>query len=231
MSVAWVGLAVSVVGAANGNATASRNAMVQGVQTEASNMDRESNNIISKAEGNLARWMQSENNNRRLNSAGKNFNAGQMMIARTKDAALLGSIENQIAEAEAAGAFAANSASKGVGGTSNDIIDLTMKLKNSRATVARDRQQSQLNYEQVQQVAGVIPQAIAGLDNTVNMTKLDYSRDVSYDNTPSMFSAIAGAIATNPNSKQLARDGTAAVGKFFNIGSSVNIGGGSVSSQ
>lgn len=196
---AGVSLAMGVATASNANAQGKRAAGLAAVGTEADNKNRESRNQVAGSELGLANWMQAENNRRKLDAAGENFNSGQMMIARTRDADLRGSLEQQIAEAEAAGAFAANTVSKGVGGNSSDIIDLTMRLKNSRAQVAKEKNQGQLNYEQARQVAGVIPQAVAGLGQVQYNAGIDFSKDVNYDSTPTLGASILGSLAANPN--------------------------------
>lgn len=149
--------------------------IVSRAEAAAQNKVREGRNEVAAAEGSLARWMQSENNNRRLRAAGENMAAGTQTLIRMQDATTTGSIEDQLRAAEAAGAYAANAASTGVGGNAVDIIDLTSRMRTSRMRAAKERNSGYVNYDTIQQIAGIMPQAIEGLDISSVNTGLDFS--------------------------------------------------------
>lgn len=149
--------------------------IVSRAEAAAQNKVREGRNEVAAAEGSLARWMQSENNNRRLRAAGENMAAGTQTLIRMQDATTTGSIESQLRAAEAAGAYAANAASTGVGGNAVDIIDLTSRMRTSRMQAAQERNAGYVNYDTIQQIAGIMPQAIEGLDISSVNTGLDFS--------------------------------------------------------
>ena len=112
----------------------------------------------------LAQHLTNLNNQRILKAAGKNHAAALGNFLRMQDSQTGADLEAGVAQSEAAGAYAANVASKGVAGSSVDMIDQTMALRNSRMTEMRERQQGQVSYDQIAQVAGVMPQAVASID-------------------------------------------------------------------
>jgi hypothetical protein len=145
----------------------------------AKNKIREGRNQEAAAQGNLARYMQQENNKRRMNAAANQEAAMKMTLVRSLDSQAAGSLESQIANAEQAGAYAANAALSGTLGVASDLIDETARLQRARSTFYRERTNGQANYDAMQQIAGVIPQASSGLDVTSYNDGIDYSVDLS----------------------------------------------------
>lgn len=176
----YASIAMSLFSGYAARATAKAQDTVNRAQVDAANTVREGNNTLKAAEGSLARFMQSENNNRRLKAAGNQLAAGTQTLMRQRDANVTGSIERQIAEAEAAGAYAANAASTGTGGNAVDMIDLTMRLKNSRQQQSIEKNQGYVDYDTLQQILGIMPQAVAGMDQTSYSDGLDYSKNLHY---------------------------------------------------
>lgn len=123
----------------------------------------------------LAQHLANLNNQRILKAAGKNHATVLTNFLRTQDSQTGADLEAGIAQSEAAGAYAANVASKGVAGAAVDMIDQTIALRNSRMNEMRERQQGQVTYDQIQQVAGVMPQAVASLDMGVKQMGTDIS--------------------------------------------------------
>lgn len=177
-ALASVGLGM-LTGAANRTTQRARN-RVADAEAAAANLVRKGRNEQAAAEGGLARWMQGENNKRRLQAAGEQFNAGQQTLSRMQDSAARGSLEDQIAAAEAAGAYTANTAFSGAAGASVDIVDMALQLRNDRALRAREVQQGFATYDTLQQIAGIMPQATAGLAiPSGGEAPLDYSVNLS----------------------------------------------------
>lgn len=131
------------------------------------------NTEVGNAESNTARAIQVINNNRALRVGGKQFDAASQNIVRNADAYVRGSIEQQIQHSEAQGAYAANLASKGVGGASGDAIQLTLALQQSRQKQAGVQNKEYLNYDQAKQQAGIMPTTLNSLDMTVYSGSVD----------------------------------------------------------
>lgn len=190
MSAAIAGLALSVGGAAMAASSASQGRKAQGridasnltlarAQIEGENADRKSSNQIKAAQGGLARFMMAENNKRLLDNAGKAQAAARQTLVRMQDGMASGDLESQISAAEASGAFAANAAFNGTGGNAVDLIDMTMRLKTSRARAAQEEAHSYATYDQMAQIAGIVPQAISGLDMGSVSDGLDLAESVA----------------------------------------------------
>lgn len=79
----------------------------------------------------LARAIQKINNDRVMRSADKTFAAAATNLNRNRAATQTSNVMQQIAEAEAAGAYSANVASKGIGGGSVEVIENTMALRDA----------------------------------------------------------------------------------------------------
>ena len=146
---------------------------------QARNIQRGSANIERAAKGSLTRFMQGENNRRMMKAAGNVFNAAQETMARTNDANVSNRIERQIADAEAAGALAANAAFSGAAGGSNEMLAMTQQLQQARRAAAIKTQNKQVTYEQMKQISGIMPQAVEQLDITQFNDGIDYSIDTA----------------------------------------------------
>lgn len=146
-------------------------------RAQAANTIREGKNEERAAQGSLARFMQSENNKRRMNAAGEVFNSAQEELYRTNDFNVDSSVERQLASAEVAGALAANSAFAGAAGGSSDVLALTTSLKAARQRRLQEKREKQITYEQVKQITGIMPQAVASLDMTSFNDGMDRSED------------------------------------------------------
>lgn len=127
----------------------------------------------SNAQSNTARALQVINNNRALRVGGKHFDAASQNRVRSADAFVRGSIEQQIQQAEQNGAYAANLASKGVGGASADAIQGTLLLQQSRQRGAAKATQDYLTYDQAKEQAGIMPSTMNSLDMTVFSGSVD----------------------------------------------------------
>lgn len=176
-ALANIGLSM-ITGAAARTTARAQNKLRQ-AGADAANVVREGANVQRAAEGSLARWMQGENNRRRLAAAGEQFNAGQQTLVRMQTARARGGLEEQIAAAEQAGAYAASVAFAGTGGSSVDIVDTTLRLRDERAAEARRADAGLADYDALTQIAGIMPQATSGLDLTSFAGGLDLSRNLS----------------------------------------------------
>ena len=181
--------------------------IVYDAEAQASNTVREGKNLESAAQAGLANWMISENNNRRLNSAGQQRAAGVQTLMRQREAVVGDSIESQLADAEQAGAYAANVALSGASGGSVDIIDMAMQLKQARSTVYRNRQTGYMDYDTQQQIVGIIPQTVQGLDVSTAAAPIDYSTTYTRGKQPQgnwLLDATTWAVANPQGAQQIA---------------------------
>jgi hypothetical protein len=194
-------LGLTLAGSLSANSIHKSEAKLREAQVAGANSNRLARNIERGAEAGLARFMQSVNNNRRLRAAGQQLAAGTQTMVRTQDNMVTTGIEQQLREAEQQGAYAANVAKSGVGGNSVDIIDITMRLKNSRQRAAVEQNNKYLNYDMAQQLSGIMPQTIEGLDNSTIRSGMDNSTNMAF--TPDRTGNAFFDLMANPNMKDV----------------------------
>lgn len=132
-------------------------------QTKQSKAKQEELNSQSE----LARSIQKINNDRIMRAADKTFAAAATNLSRNRAATQTSNVMTQIAQAEASGAYAANVASKGVGGGSVEAIETTTALRDALKNQLTANAQAQADYDAVQTLAGIIPAAWQQQDMTV----------------------------------------------------------------
>lgn len=132
-------------------------------QTKQSKAKQEELNSQSE----LARSIQKINNDRVMRAADKTYAAAATNLSRNRASVQTSNIMTQIAQAEAAGAYSANVASKGIGGGSVEVIENTMALRDSLKNQLTKDAQAQADYDAVQMLAGIIPAAWQQQDMTV----------------------------------------------------------------
>ena len=167
MSFAITGVVIAGVGMI-GNAQSSR---IQGgasrkaaeEQTKQSKAKQEELNANSE----LARSIQKINNARIMMAADKTYAAAATNLQRNRAARQTSTVMQQVAQAEAAGAYAANAASKGIGGSSADVIESTMALRDSLKNQLQKDADAQADYDAIQVLAGIIPAGWQQQDMTV----------------------------------------------------------------
>lgn len=174
-AVAAAQAASAVIGIVGGRMVAKAQARAQIAQAEANVAQSKAAAQAANARTGVAQFMQTLNNNRQMRNAGKVFAAATTNLSRAQGQRQAGNIERSIQQAEQAGAYVANVASKGVAGGSVDTIASTMALRNARFNRAVTDQNAQLDYDAASQIAGIIPNAAAGLDMTVYSTQQDNS--------------------------------------------------------
>lgn len=173
ISIGVAGLGLTAVSMQQAGKTAGIQAAASMKAAESQKELNKLNTETSNANSNTQRAIQTINNNRILRVAGKQFDAASQNIVRTKDAHVRGSIEQQIQQSEAAGAYAANLASKGVGGASGDAISMTIALQQSRQRGATQQTKEYLDYDSAKAQAGIMPSALNSLDQTVYSGSVD----------------------------------------------------------
>jgi hypothetical protein len=189
--------------------------IVLDAEAAASNVVRKAKNVENAAVSSLANWMVAENNTRRLKAAGQQRAAAVQTLMRQREVAGAGELEGKLSAAEQAGAYAANAAMAGAAGASVDVVDMASRLKQQREQLYRTRFNAYQDYDTQQRVAGIIPQAIEGLDLTVNNAGVDFGQTFSRAQKPQgnfLLDAVQWAVANPSATQQLSQSAS----NFFN---------------
>lgn len=165
--MAIFGLAMSAIGLLGGAQTASIQAAASRRAAEEQTKQSKAKQEELNAQSELARSIQKINNDRIMRAADKTFAAAATNLSRNRAATQTSNVMTQIAQAEASGAYAANVASKGVGGGSVEAIENTMALRDALKNQLTENAQAQADYDAVQTLAGIIPAAWQQQDMTV----------------------------------------------------------------
>lgn len=161
------GLAMTAIGLLGGAQTARIQAAASRKAAEEQTKQSKAKQEELNAQSELARSIQKINNDRIMRAADKTFAAAATNLSRNRAAIQTSNVMAQIAQAEAAGAYAANVASKGVGGGSVEAIENTMALRDALKNQLTENAQAQADYDAVQTLAGIIPAAWQQQDMTV----------------------------------------------------------------
>lgn len=178
----WNAIAGAVQGVFEGQGTRAVIAAgnrVRQTNADASNKVRQASNLAAAAEGNLARWTQSVNNNRRLDAGGEEIEANIVNARRQMDAGLTANFTTSIATAEQEGAAAAAQAVAGIDGSVVDMINGSVALRDSIVRQGIDKNIELTNYDTAARAGSIMSQMIGGLDGSIIMDKMDYTVDVA----------------------------------------------------
>ena len=163
----WAAVGLSALGILGGAQTARSQAAASRKQAEEQTKQSKAKQEELNAQSELARSIQKINNDRIMRAADKTFAAAATNLSRNRAATQTSNVMTQIAQAEASGAYAANVASKGVGGGSVEAIENTMALRDALKNQLTANAQAQADYDAVQTLAGIIPAAWQQQDMTV----------------------------------------------------------------
>lgn len=227
----------AMIGYQTQTAAAKAQFTVAAAQAAAENKIRKANNERQAAAADLANFATARNNNRRLEAAGYQQEAAVVNRERMREQILDQSIEGQIAAAEMAGAYAASVAMAGVGGGSVDAITQAAELKDQRRQFYQERNAGYADYDQMQQIIGIVPQAAAEYDTRVAFPNMDTGYTVaplapvdlgppvpgvSFNQQPAFVYGNTGldilAWFTNPDNKAANQQMAGLVGSWFNKG-------------
>lgn len=140
---------------------------------------RAGQNRIVQAQANAENTIRKMNNLRLLKQGQAEHEAATINFQRNQDTMMQQDLESQIRNAEARGAYAASSALSGTLGSTVDGMEQTLGLKLDREQSYRDRQNSYVTYDQLRQIAGIVPMAIGGQDVSRSIPMLDYGYNFS----------------------------------------------------
>lgn len=158
------------------------NNRLQEAEAGNSNRVRSAENAFAAARGALQRYVQSVNNNRRLEVGGKMLEAATVNAYRQEDAALASDFERQIRGKEQLGYQAAAAALAGVGGEVADNVSIATRLTQQRAEREAITQASFRSFDAGRRAAAVAQQMVSGLDSSVILDSLNYSINVAKKN-------------------------------------------------
>jgi len=182
----WSEIVKGLVGAAHGYLQGSvqrtqieANNRLSVAFTESSNQVRAASNGFEAAKGSLARYMQSLNNNKRLEAGGHALEASLVNTRRQQDVITAQGFESEIRNAEQTGAQAAKAAFAGVGGDAVDMVSASTRLTQQRAAEFADRAQGYSLYDAARRAGAIVSQTIRGLDNSLIIDSLDYNRNTA----------------------------------------------------
>lgn len=165
--MAIFGMAMAAIGLLGGAQTARIQAAASQKAAEEQTKQSKAKQEELNAQSELARSIQKINNDRIMRAADKTFAAAATNLGRNRAAAQTSNVMAQVAQAEATGAYAANVASKGIGGGSVEVIENTMALRDALKNQLTENAQAQADYDAVQTLAGIIPAAWQQQDMTV----------------------------------------------------------------
>jgi hypothetical protein len=144
----------------------------------ASNLMRSANNELAAKRGSLARFVQAENNNRVLSNMGSALEAGTVNYRRQSDNRRRQSLEQQIQNAEQAGAQAAAAATSGLTGGVVDAVAGTLALRQARIRQSEADTTQAVAFDQGRQQAAVLRSSLSAMDMNTIVDDIDFSRDV-----------------------------------------------------
>lgn len=150
--------------------------VVEDAKTDASNLGREGRNLTAGANGALARYAQSVNNQRVMDASASQLQEAQRTLARTQEARGANTFAGKLANAEQMGAIAANAAFNGVVGA-GEMISGTEALRFAVQEQAAERNGRAEEFEISQRVHAFTKASVLGLDTRTVNDAIDYGSD------------------------------------------------------
>lgn len=191
------------LGKSANDAVINANNQISEVNTRTGNRVRQAGNAAAAAEGNLNRFVQSVNNNRRLKAGGDAQEALVVNAARAGDAQLAGRFSDSIRDAEQVGHAAATQALNGLGGSVVDMVNTSTALRDSIVKQSVDDKQNAQAWDTSKRAGVIASQMIGGLDSSVILDRLDYNVDVAqHQNKTSFLGTVLGGLLPNLSTSQ-----------------------------
>jgi hypothetical protein len=166
-------------------------------QIDAARITQKSGNERRAAESELGRFSASLSNRRVMDAAGKNINAITENIGRNLNAGAFGTFMGRVQAAEELGANTAALAAQGVGGSSMEVYNATVRMSNAMQEEQRARAINSDNIAASAQRGDVLVDATGSLDNNVIRADLDFNQYVDHKKMGLLTRVMAvGAAAT-----------------------------------
>lgn len=142
-------------------------------RTNAANRLRTAQNEAGRAQGSLADYMRSVSNSNLVRAAGEEYNALSTNMGRLADQQVSGSLMSRVQASEQQGALFASAAAAGIGGSTVDMINGTMRIQDAIMREETDRSYGQMTYDMLSQRAGVMDNAYNSWDYTMSADGAD----------------------------------------------------------
>lgn len=156
-AIAVAGFGLSVVGMAGAGAAAS-------AQADASTALGRAKLKEQNANANVDRFVRTLNNQKKGRALDQNVIAAGKNAERAAQAGVRGKVEAQLAEAEGLGAYVAHSAMTGQRGGTLDIMEQTIRLRDSRQGQQRDEALRLMQLDAADQQGALLRQGLDSLE-------------------------------------------------------------------
>lgn len=182
----WVAAALLIISMVGSAQTAKIQARAARQEAEHRKRQNEAGVAVANAEGATSRTIQLINNARRLRAAEEQRKVMSINRARAQELYTRGGLETSIQQSEAAGAFAAKVAQKGLVSSTSDLIENTMQMRDARIKYSQQKNQGQVDYDTMLQIAGITAAGYSSLemqftpgkeDNTVILPPIQRGTD------------------------------------------------------
>jgi len=151
---------------------------------------RKAKNDASAKESTLANWSQSLSNSKLMEKAGKSFNTISENITRQMDAQTMTGIQRDLALSERLGAATAAFSASGMGGSSTEVYNQTVRTSEALQAELMDRNFRSSNYLTSQERGSIIPNAVDAMSRDVIRANLDLTNYGS-SKAPSLIGNLA----------------------------------------
>lgn len=172
------------------------------------NKVRAASNENVAAQGDLARFVQAENNRRQLEADGQTLEAHVVNYLRQSDRGAVSSFMESIQAAEAEGAAAAAQAASGVTGSVGDMVNGAMALRRAMAEQLASDEKDMRAFDFKVRHGQLMSQMVGGLDNSIVFDALDLNRDTAVQGTKTS-AGMTGFASALPSLMDLGRNLTA----------------------
>lgn len=156
-----------------------------------SNLMRKANNELAAAKGQYTRYQQARSNRAVAKAAESGRDALMTNYLRASADASLGAFDQRIQAAEEAGSLAAQVAASGMGGSTIDMMNATVALRQDRIAEAADRIGIQARSDVNAELKNFLPSMLMSLDETVYADDLNLAATQAEYTPKANYSAAA----------------------------------------
>jgi len=136
---------------------------------------RYAENVSSAKQANLARWSQSLQNSKIMERAGENFNVISENLTRAADTHAMGGVQASLALSEEIGAATAAASAAGLGGSSVEAYNNTVRAQHAMQKELSDRSYNSQSYLMGKQRSSQISDGVDGMSRDVIMANFDFT--------------------------------------------------------
>lgn len=162
---------------------------------DAAVMTQQSENKKSAQLQTLSDFSRSLANIGRMEAAGKEYNEAINTLAQTLESRTTGKINSSLAAADKLGALAAGAAANGVGGSSVDLLNDTVKLQKEIEQELYQQTTDRVSSQGARSAATVIGNAVAQTDLSRTFGTFNYTRYIEPKRMKRRFGKLIGVAA------------------------------------